>query len=134
MGGQFGEAACCCSSPCCWPTRARPARRAVAGAPAGAWRPAPADPQLAERLARIAERIEGIAQTLDMPSVAPIAAPAAGGRPGVAATAGPLYTGGAARCVRQFIPGANKHPPGAGSVRILVRVPGAHLQQQVLGG
>jgi cell division protein ZapA len=27
--------------------------------------PAPADPQLAERLARIAERIEGLAQTLD---------------------------------------------------------------------
>ena len=38
------------------------ARAGIAPPPAA---PTPPDPQLAERLARIAERIEGLAQTLD---------------------------------------------------------------------
>ena len=41
---------------------------------------------------------------------------------------------GAARYVRYFIPGADKHLPGTGAAMILVMVPGAHLLTRALGG
>lgn len=73
MGGQFSEArmllhVALLLADELGDLRAEMARqRGGAAAPASAPGPSSPDPQLAERLARIAERIEGIAQTLDRP-------------------------------------------------------------------
>jgi cell division protein ZapA len=69
MGGQFSEARMLLHVALLLADEAGDLRGALRR-PGAAVSPAPAaapDPQLAERLARIAERIEGIAQTLDRP-------------------------------------------------------------------
>jgi cell division protein ZapA len=68
MGGQFGESRILLLASLLLADEVHDLRLALAQARAGAGggEAAPAsDPQLAERLARIADRIEGIAQTLD---------------------------------------------------------------------
>lgn len=68
MGGQFGESRLLLLASLLLADEVHDLKLAVAQARSGQ-APAPAadDPRLAERLARIADRIEGIAQTLDRP-------------------------------------------------------------------
>jgi cell division protein ZapA len=68
MGGQFGESRLMLLAALLLADEVHDLKIAVAQARAG--QPVsqtPSDPRLAERLARIADRIEGIAQTLDRP-------------------------------------------------------------------
>ncbi len=68
MGGQFGESRLLLLASLLLADEVHDLKVALAqarGGPAAA--PPAEDPRLAERLARIAERIEGIAQTLDRP-------------------------------------------------------------------
>jgi cell division protein ZapA len=67
MGGQFSESRMLLHVALLLADEGADLRTELARARAGIAPPAPAqpDPQLAERLARIAERIEGLAQTLD---------------------------------------------------------------------
>ena len=68
MGGQFSESRMLLHVALLLADESGDMRVELSRARGGAPAPAPApDPQLAERLARIAERIEGIAQTLDRP-------------------------------------------------------------------
>ncbi len=73
MGGQFSEARMLLHVALLLADELSDLRAEMARQPGAAAMPAQAapapspDPQLAERLARIAERIEGIAQTLDRP-------------------------------------------------------------------
>src|SRR5699024_2082324 len=68
MGGQFGESRLLLLASLLLADEVHDLKAAVAQARGGQG-PAPAaeDPRLVERLARIADRIEGIAQTLDRP-------------------------------------------------------------------
>ena len=66
MGGQFGESRLLLLAALLLADEVHDLKIAVAQARAGQpAQQAPSDPRLAERLARIADRIEGIAQTLD---------------------------------------------------------------------
>ncbi len=69
MGGQFSESRMLLHVALLLADELGDARAEMAGLPPGStFAPAPkADPVLAERLVRIAERIEGIAQALDKP-------------------------------------------------------------------
>ncbi|HZF75480.1 MAG TPA: cell division protein ZapA [Acetobacteraceae bacterium] len=68
MGGQFGESRLLLLAALLLADEVHDLKVALAQARAGGGAPAEAaapDPRMAERLARIADRIEGIAQTLD---------------------------------------------------------------------
>jgi cell division protein ZapA len=67
MGGQFSESRMLLHVALLLADEGADLRTELSRARAGIAPPAaaPADPQLADRLARIAERIEGLAQTLD---------------------------------------------------------------------
>lgn len=68
MGGQFGESRLLLLGSLLLADEVHDLKVALAQARAGQVAAAPApDPRVAERLARIAERIEGIAQSLDNP-------------------------------------------------------------------
>jgi cell division protein ZapA len=68
MGGQFGESRLLLLAALLLADEVHDLKVAVAQARAGQPIAQPTDdPRLAERLARIADRIEGIAQTLDRP-------------------------------------------------------------------
>lgn len=65
MGGQFSEARMLLHVALLLADEGGDMRGELARLKSGQPSAAPMDPQLAERLARIAERIEGLAQTLD---------------------------------------------------------------------
>jgi cell division protein ZapA len=68
MGGQFGESRLLLLGALLLADEVHDLKVALSQARAGQAAPMPQpDPRLAERLARIADRIEGIAQTLDRP-------------------------------------------------------------------
>jgi cell division protein ZapA len=67
MGGQFSEARMLLHVALLLADEGADMRAEIARLRSGLSPAAPADPQLADRLARIAERIEGLAQSLDRP-------------------------------------------------------------------
>ena len=67
MGGQFSESRMLLHVALLLADEAADMRGESAACSPRRRRPAPVDPQLADRLARIAERIEGLAQSLDRP-------------------------------------------------------------------
>ena len=76
MGGQFSESRMLLHVALLLADEAGDLRAEVARLLSGG--PTPADPQLADRLTRIAERIEGLAGTLDTTPAAPAPASARG--------------------------------------------------------
>ena len=67
MGGQFSESRMLLHVALLLADEGADLRTEIGRIRAGAPTPAAPDPQLADRLARIAERIEGLAQSLDRP-------------------------------------------------------------------